>query len=189
MVHRISQLYKADKEEGIEGIYKCPLCKREVRAELGENFDTRDFLSKLKVNYMEKEINFLTVDFEKPVIINVKDSFNDKNTIEINSIGLRVPTLEDCIAYESYADEELNLAVYSHCITHINGIEQDKKDLNYYRDMILYKINNEATTQNLHDAIYRYGLETTFEKVCRCGRRFRVTPSTANFFDQALQDL
>lgn len=186
LVHKIAYLFNSEDEDGIEGLYKCPLCKNMIRAELGDGYDTRDFLSQLEINYYEGSENLITIEFANPVTLTERDS-RDVTINTITSIGMRFVTINDCIKYESLPSNDMDISIHAECVTHINNIYQEKKNV-IVNSKIIKKINDSKTSKSLINAIRQYGLDNTFEKVCnKCGKKFRVVPETSNFFDQALQ--
>lgn len=185
-----------DKDDGIEGIYDCPRCNARIVSELyqkdGLEYDTRDFLSKLKVSYYEANTGEQEFEFSSPV--QIVDKSSGKLCEEVSCITMKIPTLENSInAFAKMGTSDrvrLQLAQFAEAIVAVNRIPIDNKWKNNYGLHVLENPNEMEDVYQISRWINQYGLDSTVEKTCKnCGKVWRPVVNTSNFFASGLRSL
>jgi uncharacterized Zn finger protein (UPF0148 family) len=181
-----------DGDDYVEGLYICPLCGQQKYAEKknddGIEIDTRDRIQYLKVNFMDDSSdNEFEINFQNSIILK---SANTEE--EINSIKMRISTLEDVInAYNLVGDRNefiLQLAIYANSLIVVNGIKIEKSWKNSYGLLLFKKINSREILQEISKNMNKYGVNPRIEKHCnKCGKVWQPYLDTTNFFVSALQ--
>jgi len=187
-----SFLLRNPEDDGIEGVYPCPRCHHKIIAEIYEKdditYDTRDFISKLEVNYTE-DTSF-SVTFDEPV--EIKDGRTGEILQTINSITMKYPTLEHCImGYNACMDKRddirLQFNIYAQALTHINDEPISQKFKMNFGALMFDKIDNDADLLKISNAVRAFGLDNRVEKFCpECGKKWITTINTNNFFVSSL---
>lgn len=188
----MSDFYSDD--DGIEGVYQCPRCKNKIISELKEEdgikIDTRDFISQLHIGYCETDSN--VIDLELSESVKLKNSATDEIIIEVNSLSLQFPTIENCMsAFKRIGlnDEvRLQYMAYVDALISINGEPIDQKWKNMF-GLTLFEGMKDARKDigKIADEIKKYGIDTTVEKRCnQCEKVWRPSINTTNFFASAL---
>lgn len=186
-----------DEDDGIEGIYKCPRCGKDLICELkkigDEDVDTRDFISQLEVVYLEGGAKTFRVDLKEPFSIveaGTRDVIQRIETLEMIH-----PTIANCeIAYSRFGqtdDVRLQFGIYAEALTHVNGVEVDAKFRNRYGTYIFENIRDiKHDLGAIQNEIKRYGLDPLVRKTCMaCGKEWMVPVNTSNFFASGLRPL
>jgi len=191
----VDAMLEIDDDDGVEGIYRCPLCGHGYVAEKKMSgdieIDTRDFISSMPVNYWDDEEYGVRHEFYNPIVIN-----DGKGNIieEVRDIEMTFPTMEHCIkAYSKFGrtDEiRFEFAVYLEAITHVNGSEIDSKFKNRFGMYIFENCNMKKDILVIGENMRRYGRDTTVKRTCeKCGRLWRSQVNTSNFFVSGLRTL
>jgi hypothetical protein len=182
-----------NEDDTIEGLYTCPLCGRQFKAERREEdgivIDTSDKMSKLEINYFdtEKDSFEIHVDLTEPVTCKNKED-KDELILEVNSFDISIPTLEDCIIAENNtglnSNIKLQIAIYVQALKKINTESIDNKFKNMWGLYVFGHIRNiKKDLGQVSDYINRFGLDKRAkEKHCACGKVWRPTVNTSNFF-------
>jgi predicted RNA-binding Zn-ribbon protein involved in translation (DUF1610 family) len=183
-----------DSDDAVEGIYTCPRCGFKVISELIKDgdmeIDTRDYISDLEINYMKDFQKKFSIDLTTPV--ELKEIVREDQIQVINSMTFEQVTLEHGIkAFRKFGTNDkvrLQYAIYLEALTEINGIEIDNKYKNRYGMTIFNNIEDvKVNIGKIFDEINKYGMDNTIEKNCTsCGRVWRSTINTSNFFGSAL---
>lgn len=182
-------------DDGIEGVYRCPRCGDKIIAELkeqdGMKIDTRDFISMLPIGYMETPEYTIDIELSEPVIL--RNTLNGEIILTVNSFAMQYPTIENCInAYNKQGlddDVRLQYVMYAEAIKSINGQPVDQRWINSY-GLPLFEGMKDVRSDigTITEKIRQYGIQTTVPKKCRsCGKEWRASVNTANFFASALE--
>lgn len=182
-----------DGDDGVEGVYFCPRCNTKKISEIktidGMKIDTRDFISDLKVNFMESpdEIIFNT-EFEKGIEIKTRDG----EDLVLN-IDMEIPTVDsmiEAVTEEGLKNEyKLQYSLWSKSIKKVNGVIVDKK---WQRTCGKQIFNNSQEVvkdmRKIANYINKFGINERISKTCdSCGKVWQPLINTRNFFDSALQ--
>src|SRR5271157_4760882 len=135
-------------DDGVEGIYPCPRCGKEVLAEYSESdgmiVDTRDKLSDLTVNYYEDENSIIHLQLTTPV--EIMDKKEKEIIMTVKDMDFEFPTLEHCINAEAKVGMKdairLQIAMYVECMVKVNGEDVDHKFKNQFGSHILGNIRS-----------------------------------------------
>ena len=185
----VKLLMQDEKDDGVEGLYICPRCQEKKVCEFNEDkeLDTRDYLSDLVVRYMEDgDPSTVVHKLESPVSL----IDEDKNEQIIEKLELDFPTLNHCSkAFGKYGDRDeirLQLAVFVQALRKVNDDEVDDKFKTMF-GMYIFEHMDKNDTREITKKTEIYGLDTRVQKSCnKCGKKFEVNLSTANFFVGAL---
>ncbi len=196
----LNVLLSIDDDDGVEGVYPCPLCKRKVIAKYvaGEDddeepqLDTRDHIHDLSIRYMEDMEESFEIELTEPVtIINAAT----KEVVEsISKMEIFWPTVKHCIsAYAKYGNSDdirLQFAIYAEALRSINGTYVDDK---WRRMFGVYLFENIPHVKKDFGKISkennRYGLDPRIKKFCPDCGEFTANINTSNFFVSALRPL
>lgn len=180
---------KLDAEDGIEGVYNCPRCGKQVIAEKNERLgiDTRDFVSDLEVRKMETPQNEVQMELKEPVEMDIGDVKDLVKTLKF-----RHPVLSDCNrAYSMVGVKDqvrFTLFMFNEALVQINGKEASKQFKSRYGMMLFEKMDIKKDINQITAALTQYGMDTDVRKICpECGKEWRATVNTANFFVSGLQ--
>jgi hypothetical protein len=187
-----------DDDDGIEGIYYCPMCGTESKAEYKKIediiIDTRDKISNLKVGYFDPYKDNPIIHIELSVPVEIKDRITNEAIVDdIVSIDVEIPTFENCINAESKAGKNdsirLQLAIYVEALKKVNGNDIDSRFKNNFGAIMFGRMRGfRKDLGKLSDEINRYGIEKEVEKTCgHCGKVWRPAVNTSNFFGSALR--
>jgi len=184
-------------QDGVEGIYPCPLCGHKIICQLQYvddiEIDTRDFISQLKVNCQnESEYhNFFSIELAEPVII--KNARDGTAIEEVFNLEMYYPTMEHCMNAEIKTghknDLKLQFGIYANALKSINGQDVDKKYINMVGTAIFENIENlENDFKEISYKNSLYGIDTRVEKQCpECSKVWQPKVNTSNFFASALR--
>ena len=182
-------------EDGVEGIYPCPLCGYKIVCQLQKTddmeIDTRDFISDLKIFYQEEPQNTYKIQLQTPIII--KDKRDGSAIEEINDLEMYYPNLEHCMGAElkhgNNNEMKLQFGIYANALKAVNGEDIDNKYRNMIGVSIFENINDLANDfKAISDANSMYGIDPSIEKNCpECGKVWRPKLNTSNFFVSALR--
>jgi len=125
-----------DEDDGVEGIYPCPLCKKKIisRYIAGEDpddpeMDTRDFIRDLHISYMEDRSKDFEISLNEPLVI--KNASTGEELQRVDKIKMEYATIQHCInAYGKVgmSDEmRLQFAIYAESLQEINDKPVDDK--------------------------------------------------------------
>lgn len=190
-------LLLANNEDGIEGIYPCPRCGTEVIAEYrdedGVIIDTRDFIKNFPVRYFDANKNSyeITIELTNPVIIGGKKNSGEDPVLDVRSIGVEIPTLENFIVAESKVQGndpvKIQLAAYVEAMKTVNGEVVDNAFKNQFGMAIFGNIRSiKQDLGRLAEEINKFGIMRQVQKTCpRCKKVWNVQPNTSNFFEYA----
>lgn len=180
-----------DNNDYIEGVYYCPLCNTKIICTLKEEdgmviYDTRDRIEDLKITYADSNDN-IYFELSEPVEIQLSENETDL----VCDMELSHATLSNCISAISNnggkADGFLQFYIFTESLKRINGIDVDAK-WKRRNGVYLFKNLKDIKTDliGLSNKISEYGIETKVTKQCHnCGKEFRATVNTSNFFDFA----
>ena len=184
----VKTIMQDEKDDGVEGLYVCPRCGEKKVCEFNEEsqLDTRDFITDLKIKYLESDNLSIKYDLESPIIIKDEDGRSE----EISSLEFEYPTLNHCSqAFNKQGNKDeirLQLAVYVEALTKVNEQEIDRKFKSSF-GMLLFEQMSRTDIQKLSALIDKFGMETKVRKICnKCGKEWDVNLNTANFFGSAL---
>jgi hypothetical protein len=178
----------------IEGVYACPRCNQQIITgrddRTGE--DTRETIEGLPVKYLElnekqefEEIIY--IDLEDPITI--KDSRTDQVIDEILEIGLKWPTLQDCInGTKRYPTEDTKrqYAIYVSALASVNS-EARAAAYKATWGMFIFNEMSSADLKKVSAIMRKYGISKTIERQCpKCGRIWEAPVNTAGFFASGL---
>jgi hypothetical protein len=180
-------IFLDEKDDGVEGYYPCPRCNEPKICEAGEDRDTRDFISDLKINYMEGKDNLFTVELDNPV--EIKDESGGEEGIL--KLALHYPTLNDCSAAFNRAGDKdkgrLQFQIYVQALEQVNDNEVDRKYKNSL-GMFIFEKMDRKDIRKISDKCEEFGMKTEATKICnKCQKEFVVEINTANFFGSALR--
>jgi len=187
----ILKMYEYD--DGISGIYECPLCKTKIQCKSPRyegDIDTRDFLSDLEVVYDEEQKSNIIHEMSEPVIISNKKT--GEVLSEVRSITYRYSTLHDCVdAYMKTGQSsksKLQLKILSNSIIEINGQEVSPEYKRTWADYIIDHITDIKNDVNAVSAeMQRYGINPKKKKTClECGQEWYPVLDTSSFFECGL---
>lgn len=175
-----------EKDDGIEGVYNCPRCNAQIICEKTEDNDTLDYLNDIEIKEL-KENNPIEITLSDPIEIPVKD----ENMSIVESMQLIHPTLNGCSNAVAKVGEKdnirLQLAIFNESIVKVNGIEIDNKWKNRY-GMYVFEHMKKKDMRNISNKLSEYGMSSEVNKHCiKCGKDYKATINTANFFVSALQ--
>ena len=181
------------EDDGVEGYYPCPRCGKKILREKktinGEDIDTRDFVSSMKVLYLES--NSKVFSFSEPVkIINLATS---EVIDEISAITMDMPTLDHTIAAsDEYGRNDvvrLQFSQYAKAITHVNGIEVDSKWRAQWGVYLFEHITDmKKDLGQISDWILSSGIQSKVQRTCtECGKEWSSYVDVTNFFVSGLQ--
>lgn len=188
-------MLKINKDDWIEGVYKCPRCNKQIIKGKDENSGGYDKIEDLDIiNMGDKEgeeiNNKIFVDLSEPVkIIN---SRTGEVLQDIKTIELRYPTIEDCIiGGQKYPTENKNIkrqfAIYTESLTKINGEDVDKKWKKMWGEYLFNQVDPDDISI-IGDELKKYGIKKEIEQTCiNCGRVWSAPVNTSNFFESGLQ--
>jgi hypothetical protein len=190
----IKIITEVDDDDGIEGVYECPMCHNKVFAQIIENdgvveTDTRDFIRDLPVNIISKYTPTFIHNFASPV--NIVDS-GEEMLESVSSIEFYHPTLAHCIsAFAKYGlpDEvRFQLGVYVDAIKKINGRDVDSRWKNMFGMLLFENIDDSEDVKKITAEVNRYGMRRSVRKNCnKCGKSWTQNISTSNFFVSSLR--
>jgi hypothetical protein len=175
-----SQLHN---NESIEGIYDCPRCnKGRVVCEETDDYDNTDKLSDLKVVCTD-DFGF-KIDADYP--FELKTTNGD---IEIKSVEMNYPTLENCINASQNQDvTRLQFRIYAEALIKVNGEEVEKKERSRY-GMQIFNRMDPSDLSKIGKANRDVGLQTVLKKTCPdCNKKFDAIINPSNFLGLALQE-
>jgi hypothetical protein len=179
-----------NKEDWIEGVYECPRCHNKIIKGSG-GYEEMDKIADLEIINMEP-------DYKNNIFINLIEPVNitNGNTGEIlqtiNSIDMRIPTIEDCInggnKYPTEGKEvKRQFAIYAGCVTKINGEEIDDKWKRMYGEYVFNQLDPDDTEKIVNE-LQKYGIKKSLQLVCRqCGKEWTGPVNTSNFFVSGLR--
>lgn len=184
-----------DSNDGIEGIYPCPICHNKIiaqeikDAEGNIEIDTRDFIGMLHVKYCENYNETIIYEFTEPIEIK---RIGGEILEKIDRIELEFPTLANCINAMAKQNQDdamrFQFAIYVDAITKINDREIDNRWKNMYGSLMFQSMKNYNDLKNLIREVDRYGIDPKVRKICtNCGKEFIVNVSTSNFFASGLR--
>ena len=181
-------VFHDEKDDGVEGYYKCPRCGEPKVCEYNENpdLDTRDFLSDLPVKFLGEGKDF-SVELDNPIEIKNADEGMDI----VMKLRARYPTLNDCsMAFSRVGEKDkvrLQFQIYIQSLVAVNDIEVDNKYRNNF-GMFVFDHMDRKDIKKFADACEEYGIKTEIAKVCnKCQKDFKVQVNTSNFFVSSLQ--
>lgn len=175
-------------EDGIEGVYTCPLCGHKIIMEFDPEDESCDRISTLKVNYSESGAPF-TIVLTEP--IEIQDADTDEVLQRIESLTMRYPTLDDVQrAYRSVGSVNsvsLQLQTYANATIAVGGAEVDQKWRAEW-GMFVFERIRMPDMRAIGKEIEKYGRSTTVDRHCpSCGKRWKAEVNTAGFFASGLQ--
>jgi hypothetical protein len=176
-------------DDGVEGIYECPMCHKQNIAIRKDGIDTRDFISELETVYYDG-----TKDYFEIVLDNIAELKDKKNEVlfEISTLGLRYPSITDYIeASAKFGNRDairLQYEVYVKCLERFNGETIDNNIKHSFGMLLFEKAMATKDINKIAREINKYGIQTKIKKVCNnCGKEWMENLNTASFFASALQ--
>jgi len=183
------------EDDGVEGVYHCPRCGAEIiceiREEDGVKIDTRDHIRDLPINYLDPETESMDIHLVLTEPVQIIDKKDNSVIMEVNDMDVQIPTLENCIAAEGRVGArdfvKLQIAIYVEALKKVNGEAVDNKFRSSFGMHIFGNMNAVKRDLGvLADNINRYGIDRGVQKECRmCGKVWKATLNTSNFFDGA----
>lgn len=182
-----------NKDDIIDGIYKCPRCGSQVVPEYDPSIglDTRDRISDLAVTCMDEYHNEITVTLPEPV--KLKNKKTDEVLHVIESFAIRFPTLNDCIVASQGImegqDARMQIKIYITALIMVNGESVEKKWTATWGKLLFDNLS-VADMSQIGDVLQSYGLDKYVDRVCpKCGKEWRAPVNTSNFFASGLQSV
>jgi hypothetical protein len=187
-----------NKDDWVEGVYRCPRCRKEIITGTGENEDKRDKISDLDiVNMGENEDgeinpdeynNLIHVDLVEPV--KIMHGKTDNILHQIDSIDIRYPTLDDCIEgaqkYPARKDVKRQYAIYAESLMKVNNEDVKVKWKKTWAEYVINRLDPDDIGV-ITEALNKYGLNRYIKKTCRhCGKEWSAPINTSNFFESGL---
>jgi hypothetical protein len=176
---KIMMLY--NPEDGIEGVYNCPFCRKAVYARKED--DTMDYIHALPIVYADDTEYF--VELKEPVSMKLGQEWET-----VRSLNARYSIVEDMEKSYHLVNNPIRMqwAVNKLCITKINGNLIDEKWRKTWGDMLFMGMTCREDLNAMQRAEKKIGLQTTVEKFCNsCKIPFNVRVNTANFFVSGLE--
>ena len=184
-------LMQLSVDDGIEGIYECPLCHEKQFSTKDEeaDVDSRDFIRNIPIQSMTDRDETFVIALQEP--IEIKDARNDQPLEIIESITMHHPTLQDTIrAYHKQGSSTTmrrQLAIYAEALEKIGDDEVDTPLRNLW-GMYIFEKMDVASLNRIGVTIAQYGMSGTVAKVCKeCGRKWNAELDTSNFFVSGLR--
>ncbi len=178
-------------EDGVEGLYECPLCHSKQYAQIDddEDLDTRDYISNLSIRYMENIEGNFTVSLQEP--IEIKDARNGNVLSSVESITLHHPTLIDTIrAFRKQGNASTvrrQFAIYAEALEKIGDEIVDTPFRNLWAMYIFEKMDIDSLNE-IGSIVSQYGMDNTVQKSCgECGKKWKAELDTSNFFVSGLR--
>lgn len=183
------------KDDGVEGLYKCPLCEKKIicKRDRESGIDNRDHVSDLKCLYDEDQKGNIFIELTEQVEIKGRKPQTGEEVVlyQVSSIALRHPTLFDCEnAVKKYSmsnKSKLQLGILKEALTEINGEPVQEK----FKNMYGMKIFQEMDLDDINligKQSAEFGLDNTVQKICPdCGNEWRAELNTSNFFVSGLR--
>lgn len=178
-------------EDGVEGIYECPLCHAKQYSQIDddEDLDTRDFISSLAIKSMEDIKETFTVTLHDP--IEIKDARDGDVLSSVESATLHHPTMLDSIrAFRKQGNASTvrrQFAIYAEALEKIGDEEVDAPYRNLWAMFIFEKMDIDSLNE-IGAIVSQYGMDNTVQKVCgECGKKWRAELDTSNFFVSGLR--
>jgi len=180
-------LLQYPEDDGVEGIYTCPLCGTSKISKFEDDVDTRDFISDLSIEYYEEDTE---INIKKDIDIELLNKKNGNIILTVNSLSMRIPLLKDYIEMSNKLgyqnDVDIQKSVYVQCITNLNGAEFTREEKKLYGNKIIEKMNPRDLNYFAKE-ILQYGIQSDIDKVCtKCGKKWKAKINTLNFFVSAL---
>ena len=185
----INILMQLSVDDGIEGIYECPLCHDKQYAIKDEELDSRDFIRNIPIKSMEDYQETFTIPLQDPV--EIKDARSDQPLEIIESVTMRHPTLQDTIrAYRKQGNVSAmrrQLAIYAEALEKIGDEEVDTPLRNLW-GMYIFEKMDIASLNEIGSIVAQCGMSGTVEKMCKeCGKKWNADLDTSNFFVSGLR--
>lgn len=187
----IDILMQLNIDDGVEGIYECPLCHEKSFAIKDDKveIDSRDFIRNIPIQSMSDYQETFTITLRDS--IEIKDARNEQPLYNVESITMQHPTLQDTIrAYHKQGNVTAmrrQLAIYTEALIKINDEIVDTPLRNLWGMFIFEKIDI-ASLNEIGSIVSQYGMSGTVEKVCKeCGKKWDAELDTSNFFVSGLR--
>lgn len=184
----IQIMLMVDPKDDIEGIYYCPRCGKETIAELKDDIDTRDKISNLEVTIDTENSKTIYHNLIAPVIVQSKK--DNSIVIQVDSIEIRTPTLNDCILTTKQTSLtgglEFQIVLYKNCLEKVNGEIATSKFQAEWGTYVFHQMDTDDL-KAIFEPIKQYGMQSAVEKRCmKCGKVWEATVNTTNFFVSGL---
>ena len=178
-------------DDGIEGIYECPLCHEKVFATKDDeiDLDTRDFIQNIPIKSMVDHKETFAVDLQSP--IEIKDARSDQPLEVVNSITMRHPTMQDAIRAHhkqgNMTTMRRQFAIYTEALVKIGDEEVDTPLRNLWGMYIFERMDIDSLNE-IGQIVSQYGMSSTVQKICKsCGKKWQAELDTSNFFVSGLR--
>ena len=175
---------RPDAEGAIEHITTCPRCKTEYMYEyISDEVDQRIAFDDLEiVRYEEEGQPTILVELSEPITIQTTKG----EVVEtVESLGLRLPDMNSCIAAESMYQNnmiDMQYSMYVHSIIQVNGVEPQSAFLKNW-GMYLFKRMYEGDIKTIASQINAYGVQKRLWRTCgKCGKHYSFTVDISDFF-------
>lgn len=178
-----------DPQDGVEGVYNCPRCRKQKICEKKDEIDTRDFLSSLNITYFESKDDYWEIELTEPY----ERKENGEGVEVIGILGFRYPTITDFIeasARHGFRDQlRLQYQIYAACLMSVNNSLVEKQWKQRWAMLMFENLPDLKTDFNrISKELNNYGRATRVKKVCEdCGKEWYPKINTANFFDSGLR--
>lgn len=184
VVAKVSLLMSGD--DGLEGVYRCPRCGKNVVCEKTEDSDSRDRFDSLDV--VETEERFFRVELTEPVRLH--ESPEEQGAV-VSSVTVAYPTLGNCAAAHARIGDKdsmrLQFAIYAEALVGVNDAEVDQKWRTRWGSILFEKMRLDDL-RVVGKAADSVGVKTEVAKACPwCGKVFKTTLNALDFFASALQ--
>jgi hypothetical protein len=175
-------------DDGVDAIYECPRCGHRVITEKINDFDTRDHISDLEIQFCNNDFFTIKID---PAVEIVNKANNEPVEI-IDSITMRHPTLNDCIKALGRCNPNdkirLQYNIWAEALTKVNGNDIDNKYRNRWGTLIFEYMEDEKAQNEIAENTTMYGFNPELDKICsNCGKQYKAVLPTASFFSTALK--
>lgn len=184
----------------VEGLYPCPRngCGNRIVHEEGKDFDSRDDIDKLPVNYAtspDYQADWFTLNLDKGDEIVLKSK--DEVAAEVTAITFRDPTIGDLMMIEN--DSSLSSTgsrlrkLYHELIVgaQVLTIDDRLQDVTVLKNRFPYelvKFNDYRYMQQITVGLRRFGIYPFIEVSCpSCGKQWEAALDFTSFFAYALR--
>lgn len=177
-----------EPDNWITQFLKCPYCARERKINKDDEYYYRD----LEVKYIEDDDFTGTFSIELIYPIEIKDNLTNNSIVDIASIQMRYPTLDDCNnALKDFPGQnkeaDQTVKAYELAITDINNESRDLKFLKNYRHLLFEKMDRDDFMQ-ISEKMVKYGINKRLQIKCLgCGEELKPVVNMSNFFDYGLR--
>lgn len=168
----------------VKGIYECPLCGKDIT--IRKENDNSIKYSELAITKGTENIQI----FELIEKIEIKNKETNETIISVDSISLKVATLNDLIivANKNYGSRQIRneYAILAQTITAVNNEPVDNKWINIWGVTIFEKMGYDDL-EKISEIKNNGGIQKELQLNCNCGEQFNIDIDTDDFFLSGLR--